>query len=258
MLNDVIEIAIQAGKKVLEVYDAAYTIHEKADQSPLTIADQLSHEHIQTELSKLTPAIPLLSEEGASIPFKERKTWSSFWLIDPMDGTKEFIKKNGEFTVNIALIQGNRPVLGVVYAPVLDILYYAEKNKGAYKHLQASSLEERKPTKITTSSSRVKKVVISRSHLSEATQDYIEDIQLQEGKLEFASIGSSLKFCMIAEGCAHYYPRLAPTMEWDTAAGQIIVEEANGQVIVYETGNPLVYNKKVLTNPSFVCSYSND
>ncbi|MCR8848737.1 3'(2'),5'-bisphosphate nucleotidase CysQ [Rossellomorea sp. SC111] len=254
MLNDVIEIAIGAGKKVLEVYEAPYTIHEKADKSPLTIADQLSHEHIKTELSKLSPGIPLLSEEGASIPYNERKNWSSFWLVDPLDGTKEFINKNGEFTVNIALIQGNRPVLGIVYAPVTDTLYFADKNKGAYKVMAASSLEKRKQVKINTASSGVKRIVISRSHLSEATQEYIDDLQRREGKLEFTSIGSSLKFCLIADGSAHYYPRLAPTMEWDTAAGQVIVEEANGQVIEYETGNPLVYNKKDLTNPSFLCS----
>ncbi|QHE61378.1 3'(2'),5'-bisphosphate nucleotidase CysQ [Rossellomorea vietnamensis] len=254
MLKEVIEIAIRAGKKILEVYEDAYTIHEKEDRSPLTIADQLSHSHIQTELSNLFPTIPILSEEGASIPFKERKNWSSFWLVDPLDGTKEFIKKNGEFTVNIALIQGNRPVLGIIYAPVTDTLYYAEKNKGAYKLMTASSLEKRKQIKINTASSGVKKIVISRSHLSDATQDYIEDLQRQVGKLDFTSIGSSLKFCLIADGSAHYYPRLAPTMEWDTAAGQIIVEEANGQVSEFETGAHLVYNKKVLTNPSFICS----
>ncbi|OXS56034.1 3'(2'),5'-bisphosphate nucleotidase [Bacillus sp. V-88] len=254
MLKEVIEIAIGAGKKILEVYEDAYTIHEKEDRSPLTIADQLSHSHIQTELSNLFPTIPILSEEGASIPFKERKNWSSFWLVDPLDGTKEFIKKNGEFTVNIALIQGNRPVLGIIYAPVTDTLYYAEKNKGAYKLMTASSLEKRKQVKINTASSGVKKIVISRSHLSDATQDYIEDLQRQVGKLDFTSIGSSLKFCLIADGSAHYYPRLAPTMEWDTAAGQIIVEEANGQVSEFDTGAHLVYNKKVLTNPSFICS----
>ncbi|CAN7421878.1 3'(2'),5'-bisphosphate nucleotidase CysQ [Rossellomorea sp. LjRoot5] len=254
MLNDVIEIAIGAGKKVLEVYDDTYTIHAKADRSPLTIADQLSHSYIQAELSNLSPTIPILSEEGASIPFMERKDWSSFWLVDPLDGTKEFIKKNGEFTVNIALIQGNRPILGIVYAPVPDTLYYAEENQGAYKLISASSSEKRKQVKITTVSSGVKKVVISRSHLSEDTREYIDDLQRQEGRFEFTSIGSSLKFCLIAEGSAHYYPRLAPTMEWDTAAGQMIVEEAYGQVIEYETGNPLIYNKKVLTNPSFICS----
>lgn len=254
MLKEVIEIAIGAGKKILGVYEDAYTILEKEDRSPLTIADQLSHSHIQTELSNLFPTIPILSEEGASIPFKERKNWPSFWLVDPLDGTKEFIKKNGEFTVNIALIQGNRPVFGIIYAPVTDTLYYAEKNKGAYKLMTASSLEKRKQEKINTTSSGVKKIVISRSHLSDATQEYIEDLQRQEGKLEFTSIGSSLKLCLIADGSAHYYPRLAPTMEWDTAAGQIIVEEANGQVIEFETGAPLVYNKKVLTNPSFICS----
>ncbi|WP_230980776.1 3'(2'),5'-bisphosphate nucleotidase CysQ [Rossellomorea arthrocnemi] len=253
MLKDVIEIAIGAGKKVLEVYDKVYTIHEKEDMSPLTVADQIAHEHIQVELSKLN-SMPLLSEEGAKIPFTERKDWSSFWLIDPLDGTKEFIKKNGEFTINIALIKRGTPVLGVIYAPVLDTLYYAEKDKGAYKLSHAGSSLGRRTEKITTSPTGEKKVVISRSHLSEATQDYINDLQLQEGNLEFVSIGSSLKFCMIAEGCAHYYPRLDPTMEWDTAAGQIIVEEANGKVIVYDTGNPLVYNKECLTNPSFLCS----
>lgn len=254
MLKEVIEIAIGAGKKILEVYDDAYTIHEKEDRSPLTIADQLSHSHIQTELSNLFPTIPILSEEGASTPFKERKNWSSFWLVDPLDGTKEFIKKNGEFTVNIALIEGNRPVIGIVYAPVPDTLYYAEGNKGAYKLMSARSSENRKQVKINTVSEGVKKVVISRSHLTEATREYIDDLQRKEGLLDFTSIGSSLKFCLIAEGSAHYYPRLAPTMEWDTAAGQMIVEEANGQVIEFETGNPLVYNKKFLTNPSFLCS----
>jgi 3'(2'), 5'-bisphosphate nucleotidase len=255
-VKDIIEIAIQAGKRILEVYYDTYNIHQKADLSPLTLADQLSHEYIKTELCKLSKNIPILSEEGDTIPFKERKNWSSFWLIDPLDGTKEFIKKNDEFTVNIALIQGNRPVLGVIYAPALDILYYAEKNRGAFKILHAGTSADRKSTLIISSSSLRKKVLISRSHLSKATQEYIERLQVQEGKLEFASIGSSLKFCMIAEGSAHYYPRLAPTMEWDTAAGQIIVEEANGQVVEYETGNPLVYNKEILTNPSFLCSIS--
>ncbi len=254
MLKDVIEIAIHAGQKIMEVYDEIYTVHQKADQSPLTLADQMSHEYIQTELNLLPLKVPLLSEEGAHIPFDVRKNWSTFWLIDPLDGTKEFIKKNGDFTVNIALIQGNRPVLGVIYAPARDTLYFAEKNKGASKLLHASSYTKRKKIKITSSSSKIKKVVVSRSHLSEATQDYLEHLQQQEGKLEYSSIGSSLKFCLVAEGAAHYYPRLAPTMEWDTAAGQIIVEEANGQVIEYESGNPLVYNKKVLTNPSFICS----
>ncbi|TMU87697.1 3'(2'),5'-bisphosphate nucleotidase CysQ [Bacillus sp. BHET2] len=254
MLRDVIEIAIQAGQKIMEVYDEIYTVHQKADQSPLTLADQLSHEYIQTKLNLLQLKLPLLSEEGAHIPFKVRKNWSTFWLIDPLDGTKEFIKKNGDFTVNIALIQGNRPVLGVIYAPAHDILYSAEKNKGAFKLLHASSNTKRKKIKITSSSSKIKKVVISRSHLSEATKNYLENLHQQEGKLEYSSIGSSLKFCLVAEGAAHYYPRLAPTMEWDTAAGQIIVEEAHGQVVVYDTGKPLEYNKENLTNPSFLCT----
>lgn len=256
MVKDIIEIAIHAGKRILEVYNDTYDIHQKADLSPLTLADRLSHEYIITELCKLSIDIPILSEEGDIIPYKERKNWSSFWLIDPLDGTKEFIKKNDEFTVNIALIQGNRPVLGVIYAPALDILYYAEKNKGAFKILHGGTSGDRKSTLINSSSSLRKKVLISKSHLSKATQDYVDLLQRQEGNLEFTSIGSSLKFCMIAEGIAQYYPRLAPTMEWDTAAGQIIVEEANGQVVEYETGEPLVYNKEILTNPSFLCSIS--
>lgn len=253
MINDIINIAIEAGKKVMGIYNSPYTIHEKSDQSPLTIADQLSHEYIQTELMKLDVTFPILSEEGAHIPYTERKNWSSFWLIDPLDGTKEFIKKNGEFTINIALIQGQQPVLGVIYAPSLDTLYYAEKTKGAYKLLQASSSTVR-PIKIPETFSSEKKVIISRSHLSDATRDYLEALQQHEGKLAFTSIGSSLKFCLIAEGSAQFYPRLAPTMEWDTAAGQIIVEEAKGQVLVSDTGQPLVYNKEILTNPFFICT----
>lgn len=256
MMKDIIEIAIQAGMRILEVYNDTYNIYQKADLSPLTLADQLSHEYIKSELCKLSAVIPVLSEEGDTIPFEERKNWSTFWMIDPLDGTKEFIKKNDEFTVNIALIKESRPVMGVIYAPALDILYFAEKNKGAFKIMCGGTSGDRKSTLINSSSSFGKKVLISKSHLSKATLDYVDLLQGKEGEIEFASIGSSLKFCMIAEGSAQYYPRLAPTMEWDTAAGQIIVEEANGQVLEYETGKPLVYNKEILINPSFICSIS--
>ncbi|UTE75477.1 3'(2'),5'-bisphosphate nucleotidase CysQ [Rossellomorea sp. KS-H15a] len=254
MLNEVIEIAIGAGKKVLEVYDDAYAIHEKEDRSPLTIADQLSHEHIKTELSNLFPTIPILSEEGASIPFKERKNWSSFWLVDPLDGTKEFIKKNGEFTVNIALIQENRPVLGIVYAPALDILYYAKENDGAFKQIEASK-HTMSPMRLYVDRCSIQKIaVVSRSHMSKETEVLLKDLEQKEGRLEFISIGSSLKFCLLAEGAAHYYPRLAPTMEWDTGAGHCIAVESGCQIVDYQRSEPLTYNKENLLNPWFICS----
>ncbi|BCB03451.1 3'(2'),5'-bisphosphate nucleotidase CysQ [Bacillus sp. KH172YL63] len=254
MLNEVIEIAIGAGQKIMGVYNQKYKIEQKADLSPLTVADQLSHEWIQGSLAQLPEKMPILSEEGSDVPYGERRCWKTFWMVDPLDGTKEFIKRNGEFTVNIALISENRPVLGVIYAPALDMVYCAEKGKGAYKIHHASSPLKKKMVKIATSSPEVKKVILSRSHLNDATSAYVASLQQKGLKLQYESIGSSLKFCQVAEGTAHYYPRYAPTMEWDTAAGQIIVEEANGQVLVKHTGMPLQYNKENLTNPAFLCT----
>ncbi|MBW3113786.1 MULTISPECIES: 3'(2'),5'-bisphosphate nucleotidase CysQ [Bacillaceae] len=249
MLDQVKKIAIIAGKEIMSIYKKDFKIDFKKDDSPLTTADQLSHHLIIKELTDCWANIPILSEEGASIPYHERSGWETFWLVDPLDGTKEFIKKNNEFTVNIALIHNGAPVLGVIYAPALDTLYYAKKNVGAFKQIGAN-----KPISLpNVSVTDHKSVVTSRSHLSEETISYLNELKKKEGKLETITVGSSLKFCLIAEGAAHYYPRLAPTMEWDTAAGQIILEEAGGAVIVQNTGSKLMYNKYHLTNPSFTC-----
>jgi 3'(2'), 5'-bisphosphate nucleotidase len=255
MINKIIEIAQNAGQCIMGIYKKDFQVDFKEDASPLTIADQLSHMCIQEELSNLPAHFPVLSEEGAAIPYNERSAWETFWVVDPLDGTKEFIKKNDEFTVNIALIHKGSPVLGVIYAPALDILYYAEEKKGAYKQLNANRFHGQQPKRlyVDTQADR-KKVVISRSHLTEETKEYVRELEVNEGRLDYTSIGSSLKFCLIAEGAAHCYPRLAPTMEWDTAAGQIIVEEAGGKVVNFSTLNPLTYNKEILINPSFLCT----
>jgi 3'(2'), 5'-bisphosphate nucleotidase len=255
MIKKIIEIAITAGDCIMDIYKRDFQVDFKEDASPLTIADQLSHTCIQNELSKIPTQFPILSEEGAAIPYSERSAWETFWIVDPLDGTKEFIKKNDEFTVNIALIHKGTPVLGVIYAPALDILYYAEEKKGAYKLLNAKKTNGQQPKRLNVNTqAKMKKVVISRSHLTEETKEYVKDLVINEGKLDYISIGSSMKFCLIAEGAAHYYPRLSPTMEWDTAAGQVIVEEAGGKVMNFTNFNPLSYNKESLVNPSFICS----
>ncbi|MCA1059081.1 3'(2'),5'-bisphosphate nucleotidase CysQ [Rossellomorea aquimaris] len=255
MLDKVKKIAISAGNEILTVYKKDFHIELKNDESPLTTADRLSQNFIQKELSAYWDDIPILSEEGTSIPYHERSKWETFWLVDPLDGTKEFIKKNDEFTVNIALIHKGHPILGVIYAPALDILYFAKKNKGAFKQIRAQRSVDPPVRLQTDSESKHKSVVISRSHMSKETNSFIRDLEKREGELKFSPIGSSLKFCLVAEGVAHYYPRLAPTMEWDTAAGQIIVEEAGGSVLVHETNSKLLYNKIHLTNPPFVCEF---
>jgi 3'(2'), 5'-bisphosphate nucleotidase len=254
MLNKVKEIAILAGKQIMTVYRNDFQIEYKKDDSPLTIADRLSNELIQNELKKGWPHIPVLSEEGAVIPFRKRVSWEQFWLIDPLDGTKEFIKKNDEFTVNIALIRNGKPVLGVIYAPALDLLFFGKENDGAYKQSAASKYTSDPIRLYADRLGPQKKVVVSRSHMSEDTKAYVKELEKKEGELQFISIGSSLKFCLVAEGSAHYYPRLGPTMEWDTGAGQCIADEAGCRVFQYQTSAPLVYNKEVLTNPWFICS----
>lgn len=232
--------AINAGKEILKVYETGdFTVEAKADNSPLTLADKKSHQVI---CSVLEPAgLPILSEEGQQIPYETRKNWEYFWMIDPLDGTKEFIKRNGEFTVNIALIHGNQPILGVVLTPVTNELFHAVSGKGAFK--DDSKIEVSKFRKIDTGL----RVVASRSHLNEETKLFIDE--LQEPVL--VSKGSSLKLLMVAEGQADLYPRYAPTMEWDTAAAQIIVEEAGGHVLIKDSKNPVSYNKQNLLNPYF-------
>ena len=243
-IEDIIDIAKKAGEKILEIYNQDYELKFKEDKSPLTLADKEAHNIIQKYLSIYN--IPILSEEDKNIPYEERKNWEYFWLIDPLDGTKEFIKKNGEFTVNIALIYKNIPILGVVYVPVLKDVYYAIKNKGAFKVTKNNKI------KLPFTQPEIFTIVASKSHLNDETKQFIEKLTSKIKNYKFISKGSSLKLLMIAEGKASIYPRLAPTMEWDTAASDIIVRESGSKIYNYETKLPLVYNKEKLLNPFFV------
>ena len=236
----------EAGKAIMDIYRSDFSVELKQDKSPLTLADRRSHEIIAGHLKQYSH-YPVLSEEGKTIPYEERKSWKQFWLVDPLDGTKEFLKRNDEFTVNVALMQGNMPVVGAIYIPATDILYYAIQGKGAYKNENGNDTKlplPVKPQRLT--------VVGSRSHSSEDFEAYIRTLEQRHGAVDIISAGSSLKFCLVAEGKAHLYPRLGPTMEWDTAAGQIIVEETGGRVLEAGTTRSLVYNKPSLVNPYFV------
>lgn len=245
-LKDIVNIAKEAGDAIMEIYEKDFTIEYKDDKSPLTEADLKSNEIICYALKNLYPDIPIISEENKEIPYHVRKKWDYFWLIDPIDGTKEFIKKSGEFTVNIALINNDTPVLGVVYAPVLNDMYFSKKNVGAYKN------DERLPVQQNVEPEKELNVVASISHLSKETQTFIDALSLHTEKLNLVSKGSSLKLCLVAEGAADIYPRLGPTMEWDTGAAHAIVIESGKQVVQYENGNSLVYNKENLLNPWFI------
>ncbi len=244
--KDIVDIAREAGDAIMEIYKRDFTIEYKDDKSPLTEADIKSNEIICTALATLYPDIPILSEENKAAPYTDRKDWDYFWLIDPIDGTKEFIKKTGEFTVNIALIYKDTPVLGVVYAPVLEDMYYAKKDEGAFKN------DQRLPLKSNDHPDKTLKVVASVSHLSEETQAFIDNLTSITEHVEQVSKGSSLKLCLVAEGEADLYPRLGPTMEWDTGAAHAVVLESGKQVVQYENDKPLVYNKENLLNPWFV------
>ncbi len=245
-VKDIVTIAKEAGDAIMEIYKRDFTIEYKDDKSPLTEADLKSNEIICNALATLHPQIPILSEENKAAPYVERKDWDYFWLIDPIDGTKEFIKKTGEFTVNIALIHKDKPVLGVVYAPVLGDMYFSKKDMGAYKN------DVRLPIHKNEEPEKELNVVASISHLSEETQTFIDELALSTKKLNLVSKGSSLKLCMVAEGTADIYPRLAPTMEWDTGAAHAIVLESGKLVVQYENDESLVYNKKNLLNPWFI------
>jgi len=250
-VQDVVTLAKKAGEAIMEIYSKDVEIEYKADQSPLTEADKAAHNIIEAGLKDLdqknNTAIPLMSEEGKNISYEDRQGWEYYWLVDPVDGTKEFIKKNGEFTVNIALIHHGAPVLGVVYAPALEEMYWSKKGEGAFK--------DGKPLPLKTEQQReTYKIVASRSHMSDETKDYIEAIKTDKEK-ELISIGSSLKICLVAEGAADIYPRLGPTMEWDTAAAHAVIIEAGMEMKAYEDGkakNQLAYNKWNLLNPFFV------
>ncbi len=293
----------EAGKAILDVYHSDFGVQYKDDKSPLTLADKNSHEIIFHHLRNRSiendnNGLPFLSEEGRDIVYEERRRWEYFWLVDPLDGTKEFIKRNGDFTVNIALIRKNRPVLGVIYVPVKGIFYFAASGIGSYKladgwtidglkDLVTESGQEKcisgkvdiaesgddreslfeatlaRSTKLTagqTSDNRVGRLSIvgSRSHATKELGDFVERMKLIYPEVDLISAGSSLKFCLVAEGSADIYPRFGPTMEWDTAAGQIIVEESGGRVLSIETRNAMTYNKESLLNPWFIVTREDD
>ena len=241
LLQQIENIAKQASDSIMQIYQSAdFGVEMKADDSPLTKADLAAHNKIVQQLQKITPEIPILSEESAKISFATRKQWQKYWLIDPLDGTKEFIKRNGEFTVNIALIEQHKSILSVVYVPVKEITYAAAIGLGAFKNGQ--KIQTLAPAR------EIPVVVGSRSHMSKDVQDYLQKL----GKHELTAMGSSLKFCLVAEGRADLYPRLGLTSEWDTAAAQCIVEQAGGAVVTLD-GKPLQYNtKENLLNPYFM------
>ncbi len=243
----IIATAIAAGKEILAFYQKENIgKSEKIDNSPLTEADIASHQLIVQQLKTLTPDIPVLSEESADIPWEVRKSWQRYWLIDPLDGTKEFIKRNGEFTVNIALIDNHKPVFGVVHAPVLDTTWVGEKEGSAIK-IQAGEQKAIKVIHHVTGTPW--RVVASRTHVGDSLKTFLSQL----GAYELISMGSSLKFCLVAEGKADVYPRLGPTSEWDTAAAHAVVNAAGGEVVIAENGQPLVYNtKESLLNPHFL------
>lgn len=244
LLPAVVSLAQHAGDAILRIYPQDFAVKRKGDDSPLTAADIAAHHCIMDGLEKLSPEIPCLSEEGADIPFAERSRWSRFWLIDPLDGTREFIKGNGEFTVNIALIDQGRPVLGVVHAPVLANTYFAAEGAGAWLQVHdAPAVPIR-----CTATARPPRVVASRSHITPELEALLARLPAHAA----LNIGSSLKFCLVAEGKADFYPRTGPTSEWDTAAGQCVVEQAGGSV-TDTAGQSLRYNtKESLLNPHFL------
>ena len=247
--------ALQAGRAIMEIYSKpaeTWEVEQKADESPLTLADRRAHAIIVQMLADTR--LPILSEEGACIDYDTRKEWTRFWLVDPLDGTKEFLKRNGEFTVNIALIENGLPQAGIVYVPATDILYIGNCQDGAYRIAHTQNQGEEAAEKLPQLADRPFTVVASRSHLSPETAQYIDALRETHPTLECISAGSSLKLCRIAEGSADVYPRFAPTMEWDTAAGDAIVRAAGGNVIDAVTGKPLTYNKPDLHNPWFIAS----
>ncbi|MDZ7740882.1 MAG: 3'(2'),5'-bisphosphate nucleotidase CysQ [Bacteroidota bacterium] len=260
LLKLAIKASLKAGKEILHIYHSDFDIETKDDDSPLTTADKNSNTTIMEFLN--TSDIPVLSEEGRNIPYSERKNWKQFWLIDPLDGTREFIRKNDEFTVNIALIEDQSPVMGVIYVPVLDLLYFASGETGSYmlenafnncetdfnlSHLVSSG------QKLPINTERITyTVVASRSHMSTETEEYINKLRKEHQSIDLISRGSSLKICMVAEGKADVYPRFAPTSEWDTAAGQAIAIFSGARLTKVDEKEMLKYNKRDLLNPWFI------
>ena len=257
-----VRAALKAGARIMNVYtdpNSDFEIERKADNSPLTIADRKAHEIIAETLAS-TP-YPVLSEEGKKFPYENRKDWKELWIVDPLDGTKEFIKRNGEFTVNIAYVKDGVPEAGVIYIPVKKELFIADCTLGAYKLSDVVSIEDTETidslmvrgVRLPHAEARTNFVVVaSRSHLSEETQAFIDEMKKEHDQVETLSSGSSLKLCLIAEGKADVYPRFAPTMEWDTAAGHAIIRAAGKEVYHTDGVEPLHYNKEDLLNPWFL------
>ena len=249
LLEQVVEIAVAAGREILQIYDHSdFDVEIKGDGSPLTQADRRAHKLIVARLSELTPDVPILSEESSDEVFEARTAWEKMWLVDPLDGTKEFVKRNGEFTVNIALLDENKPIMGVVHTPVKCISHYAESGVGAFRSeldqmAQPITVRKLDPSNVV--------MVASRSHAGPAVETYRNNLAQQVEGLEIASMGSSLKLCLVAEGKADIYPRLGPTSEWDTAAAHCVVEAAGGSVTKID-GSPLSYNKENILNPWFL------
>ena len=239
----------KAGEIILDVYETDFDVDYKDDQSPLTIADERANALIVKQLSERYPNTEFITEETQTASFEQRKNWEDIWIIDPLDGTKEFVKKNGEFTVNIALAKHNKIVFGMILVPVTGDIYYAVEGEGSFKISDGntSKLKAVKPENELV-------VVASRSHRSKEVDEFVEQFSEQFNNVSYKAAGSSLKLCLVAEGKAHIYPRLGPTMEWDTAAGHIIAEEAGAKITRYDTGEELLYNKENLLNPYFIVS----
>ncbi len=246
-IEQLIQIARDAGHAILGIYDTEYVIVNKEDHSPLTDADRASHEVIMQGLRELDPTIPVMSEEGSHTSYEERQDWRIFWLVDPLDGTKEFIKKNGEFTVNLALIEGNYPIFGLIHVPVTGMTYVGTPS-GAYL---LDSNNQRTDIHVTAPRDHEITIVESRSHPSPEGELWMASLQRSYATIHRIEKGSSLKLCAVADGSAHVYPRLGPTMEWDIAAGQAIIEAAGGQVVDLQ-GQRFAYNKENLLNGHFI------
>ena len=245
LISEVVKLAQRAGDAILSVYGEQFEVTHKSDQSPLTQADLRAHEIIVAGLHALTPDVPVLSEEASDIPFEQRRRWSRYWLVDPLDGTKEFVSRNGEFTVNIALIDNHAPVLGVVQVPVKSTTYTGAVGFGAFRKVDA---REPQALRVQAPAAVPLRIVGSRSHRGDTLDQYLPQL----APYELIAVGSSLKFCLIAEGSADFYPRFGPTSEWDTAAAQAVVEAAGGAVVTTD-GKPLRYNTKAeLLNPHFL------
>jgi len=256
LLIKAINASIEGGHAIMDVYASDFSVEHKDDKSPLTLADKNCNEVIEDHL--IGTDIPFLSEEGAKITYEDRKDWEYSWLVDPLDGTKEFVKRNGEFTVNIALIHNGNPIMGVIYVPVKEELYFAMEGLGSYK-VRRNQIIDNLETLISSSDKlpidyqRNNYVIVgSRSHMSAETEVFFQDMKKEHGNVEIMAVGSSLKLCMVAEGKADAYPRYAPTMEWDTGAGHAIAKYAGFSVQQYNTSDDVVYNKEDLLNPWFL------